>query len=220
MTGNQINLKVVNHLKTTVFVLLMMFSVSLISWSDESYILSDLLDIDQIRDEEQLSDDSQVARIYIFLAVWNGSEYDTYTTNGQSDPDSDGEEAAKEPNDLEEYQTDTSPISLSSAINIDEEDYTCYISDLPNFSTLFPEDEDPFATSSMIDVQTSATQDDHLRLTGTKSIPVVSETGDQKGVERFIAFYNKRGESETEGEDKNDVLSFGFIEVRMLQNDM
>lgn len=220
MIGNQIRLKELNQMKTIMFGLFMMFSVSVTSWSEESYILTDLLDIDQIRDEEQLSDDAQVARIYIFLAVWNGTEYETYTTNGQSDPDSDGEEAAKEPNDLEEYQTDTTPISLSSAINIDEEDYTCYISDLPNFSTLFPEDEDPFATSSMIDVQTSATQDDNKRLTGTKSIPVVSDAGDQKGVERFIAFYNKRGESEKEGEDKNDVLSFGFIEVRMLQSGM
>jgi hypothetical protein len=109
------------------------------SWSEETYILSDLLDIEQIRTDEQLSEDAQISRIYIFLAIWNGTEYDTYTANGQSDSDSDGEEVAKEPNDLEEYQTDTVPISLSSALKIDEKDYTCYISDLPNFSTLFPE---------------------------------------------------------------------------------
>jgi hypothetical protein len=72
----------------------------------------------------------------------------------------------------------------------------------------------------LIDVETSATQEDDKRLTGARSIPVVSDSGEQKGVERFIAFYNKRGDSEKEGEDKNDVLSFGFIEVRMLQDGM
>lgn len=198
--------------------LIVMFS-GLYASCEELYILTDLLDMDQIRSEEMLSDDVQIVRIYIFLAVWNGKEYDTYTTNGKSDLDSDGTEAVNEPNDLNEYHNDTVPIVLNSTIVIEEEDYICYIANLPNFDEIFPDEEDPLENSSLIDVQTSAHPENGTRLAGSKSVPVVTDEGEQEGVERFIAFYNKRGEPKVEGEgSKNDVLSFGFIEMKMLQD--
>lgn len=186
--------------------------------SEELYILPELLDINQIRIEEMLNENVEIARIYIFLAVWNGSEYETYTANGKSDLDSDGVEAATEPNDLSEYHKDTASIVLSSTFVIEDEGYTCYIADLPNFTEIFPEEEDPFENNALIDVQTSAHPNDENRLAGSKSLPVVKENGEQEGVERFIAFYNKRGNPSAGEGSKDDVLSFGFIEMMMVQD--
>ncbi len=183
--------------------------------AEDTYVKPGLLDLEQIRYEEQLSDNIRVERIYIFLAVWNGNQYDTYTTSGDADIDNDGETAASDINDLDEYHSDTYPIA--DKMQIEADDHTTYINGLPNFDEIFPDHDDPFADDTLVDVYTSAINEDENRLIGSKSIPVVSDMEEREGIEHFIAFYNKRGQTEEEGKSKNDVMSFGFIEIKMME---
>lgn len=182
-------------------------------WTDEEYIMPQLLDIEQIRQEEWLSEQSEVARIYIFLAVLQGNAYQIYAARGDSDEDRDGASASDEMNDLSEYESLGG--SLSEPFAIDGETYNSYISDLPQFGELFPGADDPLGGSSMINIRTEPAATDGSRLAGVKSAPILGGDGEIEGVHRFISFYNKKGGG---GDDNDLVTSFGFIEVKMLEN--
>ncbi|MBI1388294.1 MAG: hypothetical protein GC154_07590 [bacterium] len=174
------------------------------TWAEEVYINPDALDIDKIRDEEQLSDNVKLNRVYMFLAVLTGEGYETYAADGEKDNDGDGTKAIEEPNDVSEY---TEVGSFDQVLNIANSIHICYISSLPQYNELFPNQQDPVEKEGgMVEVVTEESDDqgDSTRhLIGTKTLPIINEYGDHIGIERFIAFYNAG--------DDNKVKSYGFI---------
>lgn len=198
----------------------------------ETYIDPDWVDIDQIKREERLEDSARLVRVYMFLAVLNGGGYSMHIADGFGDADRDGKRALDEPNDLSEYEdvNETIPEPMS----IDKSAYICYLSSLPYFEELFPAGADPFRTNSMVGIRTTEDFERPGRLVGSKSVPVMTADGENAGVDRFIAFYNRAnagggtaaqtgadavetgGSPETVAQAGNasTVTSFGLIEMK------
>ncbi len=176
------------------------------AWTEDKLIHESVLNIEKIRSEEQLSLNSKLLRIYIFLAVLNPDKgtYETYVTSGDKDLDGDGSKAIEEPNDLEEY------IDVGTAFGEKitvEDEHIFYINDMPEFEELFPNDKPPFENNNTIlSIFTEANIDNENLLTGHKTIPTMSDDGLSLKIERFNAFYNKN--------DENIVTSYGYIAVQ------
>lgn len=173
--------------------------------TQESFIDTDSIDIDRIREEEQLADSNKLVRIYFFVAVKKDGEYKAFAANGDVDVDHDGESVLKEPNDIAEYEEMG---SFTREMKIDQPAYTCYISSLPFFDKLFPDETDPIEKEgSWLEIDTKKKDDlteKQRHLVGAKTLPMIDLMGAQTGIEHFIAFYNADKES-------NEVESYGFI---------
>ncbi|RJP27477.1 MAG: hypothetical protein C4527_12835 [Candidatus Omnitrophota bacterium] len=186
--------------------------ISNYAWCEEEYIPKELLDIDKIRTEEQLSPKSQLMRVYIFLAVLNTqtNSYDTYVTKGKNDLDSDGQTALQEPNDLKEYKNVAT--DFANAFTIENEEYVCYINDMPEFNELFPEQKNPFEqNNTLLGICTKTIDGNEKVLTGTKTIPSMSNDGSNLIVDRYCAFYQKN-------EGGHTIKSYGFIEIQLQES--
>ncbi len=196
--------------------LILVVGISSASWSQETYVNPEALDIDTIKDEEMMGDSSEVTRIYIFLAIWNSdaNAYLTFVTDGKSDMDGDGSKAYEEPNDLHEYKQLMHQID--SRLQIEGNSHTSYINSMPNFSELFPGQNNPFDLTDLVEVETEETFEDENRLQGSKTISVHESGSGVIGVERFIAFYNLAEDDEEEGPAKN-VNSYGFASVQIVE---
>ncbi|MBZ0257408.1 hypothetical protein K8I31_15175 [bacterium] len=173
--------------------------------AQEKFIDSDSIDIDRIRKDEQLDDSNKLVRIYFFVAVKKDGEYKAFAANGNIDVDNDGESVLKEPNDIAEYEEVG---SFQRDLKIDQSIYTCYISSLPFFDELFPDETDPIEKEgSWLEIDTEQKDDltkKQRHLVGVKTLPMIDLMGAQTGIEHFIAFYNADKES-------NEVESYGFI---------
>jgi len=174
----------------------------------QDFITPEMLDIENIKQEESLDENVQVKRLYIFLAILNGNSYDTYVSSGKADTDSDGSNVMEEPNDLDEYEK--LPYKYETEISISDSEHISYISSMPNFEELFPNEENPLDTTEIIEVSTETTFMDENRLTGSHTIPLYNQTNSTVGVERFIAFYNK-----SDKEKSDLVTSYGFIAIQL-----
>jgi len=206
-------------------------------YSQEVYIDPELIDFDKIREEEQLNEKSKIERVYIFLAIKDGSEFKAYATRGDSDLDNDGKTALQEPNDLAEY---VNLVSFERSIEIKGDTHVCYITDLPHFDKLFPKHDDPFDGNGIIELLAKVKEDDKSRLLGSVTFPLIGEDGSTSGIERFTVFYNKSitevkeqpkkeegkkaaGKEAEEKEKKttvqlkigDNIVSYGFIEILM-----
>ncbi len=184
------------------------------AWCDDNYIDPDVFDLEKIREEHQeLSENCVFRRVYIFLAVLNGESYDAYATRGSSDPDNDGMKAMEDPNDLKEYE---SIGEFGSKLTISGDKRICYITGMPNFDQLFPNEKDPFEGDTIIGIPTEAQVDKKHVLSGSKTLPLFSSNGDNVGIDRFVAFYNKVDPAnKKEGVEDNQVTSYGFIEIQI-----
>lgn len=173
--------------------------------AQEKFIDSDSIDIDRIRKDEQLDGSNKLVRIYFFVAVKKDGEYKAFAANGNIDVDNDGESVLKEPNDIAEYEEVG---SFQRDLKIDQPMYTCYISSLPFFDKLFPEETDPIEKEgSWLEIETEQKDDltkKQRHLVGAKTLPMIDLMGAQTGIEHFIAFYNADKKS-------NEVESYGFI---------
>jgi len=192
----------------TISLLVLIMIISSSGWAQDTYIQPDALDIETIKEEEMMDPSSEVTRIYIFLAVWNGNAYDTYATSGNSDGDGDGAKAIEEPNDLNEYEQLTHQIE--NQLVIEDSVHISYINSMPNFSELFPNQDNPFDFTDLIEVETEETFEDENRLLGTKTISVYEGSSGAIGVERYIAFYNRE-------DGGNKVKSYGFASVQIVE---
>ena len=213
--------------------------VSTSAWCSEVFIDQDMLNIDKICKEENLTQKKISQRVYIFLAVLNGNRYDTYAARGDSDLDKDGKNVLQEPNNLAGY---VKIGSTDANLSFSSDDHTCYITKLPKFEELFPNEENPFSGHIIVGVPTEAKENQKFRLTGSKTLPLITNDGASLGIERFVAFYNKKGllaslpaavvaspspASATPAtsspaaakplteDEKNQVVSFGFMAIRI-----
>ncbi len=159
------------------------------AFSQDQYIDPELLDIKKIREEEQLGENYNFTRLYVFLAVRKNQEYEAFVTRNEQDLDNDKKSVLEEPNDLNEYQKLT---TFSNELKIEENKHICYITALPHYDTLFPNIADPFGSNGIVEISTRTKSDNIKRLEGTKTLPLIdSLTGDTVGIERYVAFYNK-----------------------------
>ncbi len=196
------------HIRVTVALIIATFSLSLLGHAQTAFIDTDSVDIDRIREEEQLSDSNTLQRIYFFVAIKDGEAYKAFAASGAVDEDNDGESVLKEPNDIEEYKQVG---SFERNLTIENSAYTCYISSLPFFDKLFPNEGDPLKQEgAWLEIDTEQ-QDDisekQRHLVGAKTLPMLDLMGAQTGIEHFIAFYNADKES-------NQVESYGFISLQ------
>lgn len=200
------------NVKPLAFIFLMLFgwAIAVPAWSEDIYIIPELLDMNKIRAEEQLDQSIQLTRVYIFLAVLDGEEYKTYTADGQKDVNLDGSKTMEKPNNLTDYLNTTPPVE--NVMKVTSDFSVCYIAGMPNFDVLFPKVKAPIENNTMVAVHTSTTLTDAKRLTGEKTIPILGNNDSSEGIERFVAFYNKKG---GDGDDKDVIASFGFIEIQM-----
>lgn len=174
------------------------------------FIEPDILDLKKIQEEEQLSDKSKLKRVYIFLAVLNGNNtYDTYVASSSLDKDDDGTRILEEPNDLSEYEALNK--QLPRQLEIVSDQHICYIADMPHFKRLFPDEHNPLS-DTMVQVPTEAKPENNNRLVGRKSIPLFNNITGTVGIERFVAFYNKKEDDE---EKKGIITSYGFIAIQI-----
>ncbi|MDP8244900.1 MAG: hypothetical protein P9L94_12510 [Candidatus Hinthialibacter antarcticus] len=177
-------------------------------YAQGAFIDADSLDIDRIRKEEQLAESNKLVRIYFFVAVKKDGAYKAFAASGAVDVDDDGKSVLKEPNDIKEYEEVG---SFERDLKIDQDSYTCYISSLPFFDDLFPEESDPIEQEgAWLEIDTEKKDDiteKQRHLVGAKTLPMIDLMGEQTGIEHFIAFYNADKES-------NDVESYGFISLQ------
>ncbi len=204
-------------MKTRFFsIITTMLLFSMHSSAEENFIPKNFLDLDQVRMEEQLSPDSRLLRVYIFLAVLNPStkSYDMYVTKGKNDLDQDGQTALEEPNDLHEYKNVA--MDFGKEFSIMEQEYVCYINDLPEFEELFPDQDNPFENNdTLLGVSTRVTDEDEKLLTGSKTLPTMNEDGSAVIVERYSAFYHKYTQKDKDDKnDENKITSYGFIALQ------
>lgn len=200
-----------------VWILLFCFFVSCFSsWAQDSqpkYVNQDLLDIDKIQKEEQLTEGCKVKRTYIFLAIHENNGYKFYAGRFQFDPQTTTFD--KGLNDLKNY------VEIGFTVKdllITEDQHICYISGLPKFQELFPNEVPPFKPDQLIEVPAEKEPQDQNKLTGSKSLPLINLEGDSIGIEHFIAFYNLAPPAvDDKGKPKevtNNVNSYGFIEIK------
>jgi hypothetical protein len=180
--------------------------LSVCSYSDDEIVNPEFVNLETIKNQENLSDNIGFKRVYLFVAVQtNKDQYAVYVARGDSDEDSDGNTVIEEPNDLEGYKK--LDVSFNKKIEFQSDDsHTCLITSLPNFSELFPEEIDPFEDDSIVEVETEPRDGDNNHLEGITSLPLVDANGITAGVERYCAFYNK---------SKDGVSSFGFIHMQV-----
>lgn len=201
---------VVTALFVTLFV---MFASVSASWSQENYIQDKLLDIKEIREDEELTEKQKLKRVYMFLAILNGDSYKTYATRGQEDGDQDGYSAIEEPNDLEEY-IEEGEVTFDEQFTISKSIHTSYISTLPKFDRLYPNGFNPIKESGIIDIMTESDPEAEgagTVLHGSKSLPILTATGQNTGIERLTAFYTTNAEN-------NQVTSYGIIAMRFTED--
>ncbi|NPU96914.1 MAG: hypothetical protein HPY51_06825 [Candidatus Omnitrophica bacterium] len=185
-------------------------SLSPPAFSQTEFLSKDILNLEAVRQEEHLSENSQLSILYIFLAVRNhpGENFTIYYTRIDQDLDNDGKTVLDEPNDLAEYQK--SNVSFQKDIQIPGGERTCYITALPHFSDLYPKERDPFKYNTVVEVLTRAAQDNPNRLVGSTSFPLINAYGVTAGIERYTVFYNKSSENGENGEVVF-VSSYGII---------
>jgi hypothetical protein len=183
------------------------------AWTQDTFVKPDLLNIEKIQNQEQLSKTSKVKRIYIFLAVHENNGYKFYVGRFELNPET--KTLNKEPNNLKEYQEIG---FIPRKILISENQHMCYISALPKFKELFPNHTYPFKRERLVEVPTKKAPDDQARLTGSKSLPLINRDGEKMGLEHFIAFYNLAPpQLDAEGKpvpSENNIHSYGFIEIK------
>lgn len=179
---------------------------------DDEPIKKELLDIEKIQEEENLSENSQIKRLYIFLAVRKGNIFEAFATRGDLDNDKDGFKAIEEPNDLDEYIKLDVEFKKEIAINGDE--HTCYITVLPHFEKLFKKENltDPFEDGDILEVKTSLSEEHENSLIGVKTLPIIKPDGSSAGIERYVAFYN-RGKVKKGDKEETAITSYGIIEI-------
>lgn len=185
------------------------FSLCIIAANAQNaFIDKDSIDIDRIREEQQLSDSNKLLRIYFFVAIKKEGEFKAFAASGAVDVDQDGENVLKEPNDIAEYEEVG---SFKNDLAIEQSNYTCYISSLPFFDDLFPDEPDPIEQEgAWLEIDTEEKDDiteKQRHLVGAKTLPMIDLMGSQTGIEHFIAFYNADKES-------NQVESYGFISLQ------
>lgn len=193
---------------------LIMTIANITGYAQEELIINpDLLNLESIRQEENLSNDSVFRRVYVFVAKNVGNnQFEGYVANGTLDTDNDGKPVVEEPNDLEEYEKLDFPFIKN--IKIEDDSYTCFITALPKFQDLFPNELDPFEDDSIVEVVTELKEGDTNYLEGTTTIPLVDSQGNSAGVERYSAFYKR--EVQGEGDQQGVVVkSFGFIHIQI-----
>lgn len=192
---------------------------------ESSYVDPELLNVEKIIQDEQLDDNYQLVRLYIFLAIKKGAEFEAYVCRGGEDKDQDSKTVVEEPNDLAEYQKLT---TFSKDLKIEKDHHICYITALPHFDELFPDAHNPFANDGIIEVNTSVLAKDTKYLEGSTSLPLVDAVrGETVGIERYIAFYTKAIVKEAikdkDGKDTGqikesigpDIGSYGFIFMQL-----
>ena len=186
---------------------------------DEEYIKKEYLDLEKIQEEENLGPDTEITQLYIFLVVLNGNRYEAYVTRGAFDLDKDGKKVMDEPNDLDEYK----PIQtvISEGPDIKGNEHICYLTALPYYEELFKKEKlkDPFENGDILEIPTSKSKDYPNTLNGYKTIPVMSSSGANIGIERYLAFYNMGTKTvkDAEGNEKQQrvVASYGVIGIKV-----
>ncbi len=159
------------------------------AYSQNAYLNPDLLDIEKIQKAEELRKEYKIKRLYLFLAIKKGSEYEAYVTRDGMDPDGDKKTVIEEPNDINEYEM---LMTFSKKIEITDEQHISYITALPHFDELFPNVADPFENDDIIEVTTEQVEDNKTRLEGSIIVPLLDPaSGENIGIERYSAFYNK-----------------------------
>lgn len=159
------------------------------AYSDEFYLNPDLVNIEKIRKTEELGKEYQIKRLYIFLAIKKGAEYEAYVTRDGMDPDEDKKTVIDEPNDLSEFEM---LMTFSRDIKIENEKHISYITALPHFDELFPGVADPFENDDIVEVTTEQMEDNKTCMVGSVVLPFMDPvTGQNTGIERYSAFYNK-----------------------------
>ena len=168
-------------------------------YAQTEYITKEMLNVETIRQEERLPENSQLSLLYIFLAVraHPGENYTIYYTRCDLDLDNDGKTVLDEPNDLAEYQK--SNVNFQKDINIPGVERICYITALPHFSDLYPKERDPFKENNIVEVLARAVNGDANRLVGAATFPMINAYGVTSGIERYTVFYNKSSENGANG---------------------
>jgi hypothetical protein len=158
-------------------------------YSDEVYLNPDLVNIEKIRESEDLGEKYQIKRLYIFLAIKKGAEYEAYVTRDGMDPDEDKKTVIDEPNDLSEFEM---LMTFSRKITIENEKHISYITALPHFDELYPGVVDPFENDDIVEVTTEQMEENKTCMVGSVVLPFLDPaTGQNTGIERYLAFYNK-----------------------------
>lgn len=193
----------------------LLFSAS-VGFAEEQFIDPELLDIDKIRQEENIGEESKLERVYMFLAVLNhdGDGYETYAARGDEDRSGDGSTLMEEPNNLEDYEKAG---QFNQVLSISRNIHVCYITSLPLFEDLFPGENDPIEREgAIVEITTEETENNgELRiLLGSRVLPVLGPTGNAEGFRLFKAFYNVVDEEIGDEEEQTTrpvVTSYGFI---------
>ena len=156
---------------------------------DEVYLNPDLINIGKIRELEGLSENYQIKRLYIFLAIKQDTNYEAYVARDGMDPDEDKKTVIDEPNDLSEFEA---LMIFNRDITIEDNKHISYITDLPNFDKLFPDVTNPFEDGDIVELNTKQIDGNKTHMIGSVTIPVVdSITKLTTGLERYSAFYNR-----------------------------
>ncbi len=200
-----------------VFIASLFASLSVMA-QEKTYIHPELIDMDTIREEEGLSEESEIEHSYFFLAIKNGQFYTIYATRGDYDLDEDNTKAWEEPNDLEEYVEVT---DITRSFEIEGDSHVCYISALPHYEKLFKKEKlkDPFDDEEILEISTSNSFENENLLAGHKTRPIYNSEGSNIGIDRYIAFYNIEHVEEEDEEGNTSqrtvVTSFGIIKIRI-----
>ncbi|MEW6235786.1 MAG: hypothetical protein AB1656_10405 [Candidatus Omnitrophota bacterium] len=202
---------------------------------EDVYIDTELLDLKKIREEENLGEKSRIVRLYIFIAVRSGQGFEAYAARGDRDLDKDGKKAIEQPNNLAEYDHFA---KIERDLQFDGSEHICFITALPYFETLFKKEnlKDPFEKGDVLEIPAKVTEKDKNKLVGIKTLAIMSSTGANLGIERYIAFYNKSTVTENKpvldkdgkpvkdeaGKDKVEqiskvvISSYGLIEITVV----
>lgn len=192
------------------------------TFCQQAYMKPKFFDFDKIRIEEQLKQNTNVARVYVCLAVRENNGFNFFA--GRFNLKEDKKTLEKDINNLGEYKKIG---HLEKDVKVQNNQHICYITSMPKFEELFPDEFIPIDENQMVEVLTKPDPENNLSFVGAKSMPLFTTQGKNTGLERFFAFYNLKPPDAAPAaiaqptappppppDPKTNVLSYGFIEIK------